>query len=266
MKTKIILWFCILVSLNAFSQKKLDADFTKFKSYFDTKIGESSEEGDVTYLPMDLLTRVTGKSYENVTQAHPIVRADNKDNQVFIVELCYPEGGYSSMYQLMLFSENTLLNTKNIGFTMLDGEGGAVSSIKIINSGLFEVEEITLEYTEDGKKNILKNKYIYYVVDKNNIRVADLSIPSKGRLYPQSSLRIIDIDELKKMKKESLDIMRNEIFADYGYVFKTEKWKTYFESKKWYNPRYREVDSKLSVVEKINIERILNASNTYLFY
>lgn len=263
MKIKIILWFCILVSLNAFSQKKSDADFTMFRSYFDTKIRESSEDGNITNLPMDLLTRVTGKSYENVTQAHPIVGVDNK---VFIVELCYPEGGYSSMYQLMLFSDKILLDVKNIGFTMLDSDGGLISLIKIINHGLFEVEEKTLEYTEDGKKNILKNKYIYYIVSKNNIRVTDLSIPSKGRLYPQSSLRIIDIDELKQMKKESLDIMRNEIFADYGYVFKTKKWKTYFESKKWYNPRYRDVVSKLSVVEKVNIDRILHASNTYLFY
>ena len=266
MKTKILLWFCILVSLNAYSQKKLDVDFIKFKSYFETKKAERSEDGNKTYLPIDLLTKITGKTYENVVQIHPIISTDNKDNQLFIVELSYPEGGCSSIYQLMLFTENALLNTKNIGFTVLDGEGGTVSSIKIINSGLFEVEEKTVEYTDEGIKKVLKEKCIYYVVENKHIGIAELSTPSKGRLYPQLSLRVIDTEKLRGMKKENLDIMRNEIFADYGYVFKTKKWKTYFESKKWYNPRRRDVVSKLSVVEKINIDRILHASNTYLFY
>lgn len=266
MKTKIILWFCILVSLNAFSQKKLDADFTKFKSYFDTNKVVCSEDSNKTYLPIDLLTRITGKSYENVVRIRPVVNTDDKGNQVFIVHLSYPEGGASCVYQLLLFADNIFLDIKNIGFIMLDAEGGIVSSIRVINSGLFEVEEKTVEYTDEWIEKILKKKWVYYFVDNKQIRIAELSIPSKGRLYPQSLLRIIDIEKLREMKKENLDIMRNEIFADYGYVFKSEKWKKYFETREWYNPRYKEVDSKLSIVEKVNIDRILNIRNTHLFY
>jgi hypothetical protein len=56
---------------------------------------------------------------------------------------------------------------------------------------------------------------------------------------------------------EDLDIMRNEIFADYGYKFKSEKWQKYFASKKWYSPKHDNVDSFLSDLEKENIKTIL---------
>ncbi len=60
---------------------------------------------------------------------------------------------------------------------------------------------------------------------------------------------------------DELDLMRNEIFADYGYIFKSEKWEKYFKDKSWYNPRFDNVDDKLSELEKENIDFILNFKN-----
>ena len=54
--------------------------------------------------------------------------------------------------------------------------------------------------------------------------------------------------------------MRNEIFADHGYIFKSQKWKDYFADKPWYTPRYEDVNDKLSVIEKINIQTISELS------
>lgn len=56
---------------------------------------------------------------------------------------------------------------------------------------------------------------------------------------------------------EDLDIMRNEIFARYGLKFKTEKWQKYFSTKPWYKPQSDNVDSKLTDIEKHNIQVIL---------
>ncbi len=56
---------------------------------------------------------------------------------------------------------------------------------------------------------------------------------------------------------EDLDIMRNEIFADYGYKFKSEKWQKYFAGKEWYFPKHDNVDRFLSDLEKENIKTIL---------
>ncbi|MEM7037835.1 MAG: YARHG domain-containing protein, partial [Bacteroidota bacterium] len=56
---------------------------------------------------------------------------------------------------------------------------------------------------------------------------------------------------------EDLDVMRNEIFAEYGYKFKTEKWQKYFADQKWYQPRFDNVDDKLTDLDRKNIEAIL---------
>jgi hypothetical protein len=55
---------------------------------------------------------------------------------------------------------------------------------------------------------------------------------------------------------EDLDIMRNEIFAEYGFIFKSEKWKTYFESKDWYKPQYENVDQHMTETDKFNVNFI----------
>jgi hypothetical protein len=63
---------------------------------------------------------------------------------------------------------------------------------------------------------------------------------------------------------EDLDIMRNEIFADYGYRFKSEKWQKYFSKFNWYKPLYDNVDDQLTEIDKKNIEFILQLKEELL--
>lgn len=58
---------------------------------------------------------------------------------------------------------------------------------------------------------------------------------------------------------EDLDVMRNEIFAEYGYIFKSKKWQKYFSALPWYKPRYENVDDQLTEIDKANIKVILKA-------
>jgi hypothetical protein len=67
-----------------------------------------------------------------------------------------------------------------------------------------------------------------------------------GEVYLLTHLNIAD-----------LDIMRNEIFAAYGYKFNSEKWIKYFQGKDWYSPQYENVDEMLTETDKHNIELIL---------
>jgi len=60
---------------------------------------------------------------------------------------------------------------------------------------------------------------------------------------------------------EDLDIMRNEIFAEYGYRFQSEKWQHYFAQFEWYRPRFDNVDHLLTEIERHNILRILDMKN-----
>jgi len=60
-----------------------------------------------------------------------------------------------------------------------------------------------------------------------------------------------------KYSKKELRIMRNEIFASHGYIFKSADLKELFSKTKWYKPQYKDVTDKLTKVEKYNIKLIL---------
>ena len=73
-----------------------------------------------------------------------------------------------------------------------------------------------------------------------------------------SNTRYLTEEDLSNYTKAELGLIRNEIFARYGYVFTTEPYKTYFSSKNWYKPD-ESVEANtdlLNEVEKANIELI----------
>ena len=74
--------------------------------------------------------------------------------------------------------------------------------------------------------------------------------------YAIASEKILTNDDLFNRNKYELKIMRNEIFARHGYIFKTNDMKLYFESQAWYSPKYEDVTSFLTEIEKGNIELI----------
>jgi len=53
-----------------------------------------------------------------------------------------------------------------------------------------------------------------------------------------------------------LRIMRNEIFAVYGYIFNSEDLANHFNKQTWYEPLYKNVDDKLTEIDKYNINLI----------
>lgn len=67
----------------------------------------------------------------------------------------------------------------------------------------------------------------------------------KGK-YPFVSTEIMINNILGNFDNKELRIMRNEIFARYGYKFKTAEMKAYFESQEWYSGLYDDVNDKLT--------------------
>ncbi|MDX1653126.1 MAG: YARHG domain-containing protein [Brumimicrobium sp.] len=88
----------------------------------------------------------------------------------------------------------------------------------------------------------------------------DASLDGK---YLLASVRPLSLEELKQFTNEELSIMRNEIFARYGYKFREggKMWK-YFSQFDWYRPTYQDVDLFLTEIEKINIDRIRQIENS----
>ena len=72
--------------------------------------------------------------------------------------------------------------------------------------------------------------------------------------YPQTSERLLSESDLIGKSKDEIKIMRNEILARHGYIFKNKELNEYFSSKSWYNPKSSDVTSELSEIEIKNIE------------
>ena len=75
--------------------------------------------------------------------------------------------------------------------------------------------------------------------------------------YIQASTRKLDREILKQMSSENLKLMRNEIFARYGYTFKKDgEMDKYFKKQKWYRTQHQKVEQYLTEIELYNIELI----------
>ena len=75
--------------------------------------------------------------------------------------------------------------------------------------------------------------------------------------YPIASLCRLTYEDMKGMDKSELQIMRNEIFARHGYIFRINpKMVEYFNSQSWYTPRYQDVSNQLSEIEVYNVSFI----------
>ena len=71
--------------------------------------------------------------------------------------------------------------------------------------------------------------------------------------FPEASIRNLSHSDVAGLSKDDLAIMRNEIYARHGYIFKVNrKIAQYFIRQSWYVPKYNNVDSMLSSVEKSN--------------
>ncbi|HEU5291701.1 MAG TPA: YARHG domain-containing protein [Cyclobacteriaceae bacterium] len=93
-----------------------------------------------------------------------------------------------------------------------------------------------------------------YYINKDGELVA-------GRAYPQVSEEKLDVAGLSSYSKDELKIMRNEVFAVYGYIFKTEPLKSHFAAMPWYKGEHDNVDDYLTDLEKENIALIKQVEN-----
>ena len=86
-----------------------------------------------------------------------------------------------------------------------------------------------------------------------------LPVDSIPGVYPQASQRLLTPADLRGFSKNQLRIMRNEILARQGYIFKKTDLREYFESQNWYegiHSNVNDVNKKLSPIEWENMELI----------
>lgn len=74
--------------------------------------------------------------------------------------------------------------------------------------------------------------------------------------FPEASTQLLTAGDLANRSQWELRVMRNEIYARHGYIFKTPEMRSYFASQRWYSPRRHDVSKLLSHIETQNAETI----------
>lgn len=84
-------------------------------------------------------------------------------------------------------------------------------------------------------------------------QAATVGVPGR---FPEVSTRLLTAGDLARRTTWELRIMRNEIFARHGYIFKTPEMRGYFAQQPWYSPRHDDVSRLLSDIEVQNLKMI----------
>lgn len=100
--------------------------------------------------------------------------------------------------------------------------------------------------------------YEYYQLGSNGLLepLSQTQQISINRVFPQASARLFALEEMLRYPNESLQLMANEIYAHHGYRFSDAATRQYFEEQDWYFAQHDNVDTLLSDVERINLEKI----------
>lgn len=131
------------------------------------------------------------------------------------------------------------------------------------------IQETLIEQVMKDKDFKAKGEYHQYLAsDTTKYRYYDLSdsgtiekLSLKGftgkRMFPFTSHRLVQPKELEMLSTRETEIMKYEIFADYGFKFKADRWQKYFKQKDWYEPEKLDVFEDMTLMEQWNVKRIL---------
>jgi hypothetical protein len=75
--------------------------------------------------------------------------------------------------------------------------------------------------------------------------------------YPELSQYVVSAEYFTSKTRTELRVMRNEIYARHGMIFSSEDLNMYFNQMEWYRPSYRNVNDKISDVERKNLNKIV---------
>lgn len=114
-----------------------------------------------------------------------------------------------------------------------------------------------VSYYDENMEDKIIHRYVQF--NKDNGAIKNLV----GK-YPEASFIKLNIPDLILYSKHDLKIMRNEIFARNGYVFKEGgEMDTYFLQKKWYASMPKTNNVNLNDIEKHNVDLIFKLEKEY---
>jgi hypothetical protein len=151
------------------------------------------------------------------------------------------KSNYITLTNILIDKKGKFTSDQHSGqFIRYKTESGTyLKGLKIINPWTSWIEDSEFEI---GTRTQLNFENIYY-----------------GK-YSKASSEKLNIEVLNQMSSEDLKLMRNEIFARYGYTFKKGSiMDKYFRNQEWYRAEHEKVEQFLTEIELYNIELIKNS-------
>ncbi|MGH4118366.1 YARHG domain-containing protein [Clostridium sp.] len=115
--------------------------------------------------------------------------------------------------------------------------------------------------------NITPNKETSSDKDANVPASTDVTDKTKAAdndyIFPKSGSKKLLESDVALVSKDNLALAKNEIYGRHGYVFKSEPFKSYFNSKSWYkpDPNFKASNTEFNTIESYNINLILKHQN-----
>ena len=233
------------------------------KNFFDNLILEGYLYSEVDYMP-DIDLSITGN-----------IKANNK--KYYFAKILIDSNPWSPDVNYFVCGANLCEKfyegTTNNYSRVMGVEG--VFEFKILDNGIFRIKNSVDGFNGLANKSYPKTTldayYYYHIIDgkveelKPNRFFAFTKYENITSEFFQGFFLGEDVEledyigviVFRHLSIKDLDVMRNEIFADYGYKFKTEQWQNFFGQLDWYKPKFDNVDAKLNAIEKANIQLIL---------
>lgn len=223
--------------------------------------GASVEHYDIYYsYKLNSILRICNDSIQLIYTSNSLVRSESflsvfsidgtKKHALFTID----EGGdHDGSIAISTSTSYDFLEDQIIEITQLAEAVKDQSKIQPGTDWLIEGESFWDLETE--------TTYEYKYLEINDCSVNRLT--TKKEVNPErdfeiASKKLLTAKDFKSLTKEELRLMRNEIFAAYGYIFKSKDLLEYFNKKSWYNPELDDVTAQLSDIEKLNAQRIFD--------
>ena len=169
----------------------------------------------------------------------------------------------------MRFYQNRLLTRRKLGthtnaeWTVLAGE------IEAIHGKRFDDQPWLQQYFEERYWYKAANNYKpnLSATEEKNLRLIDTIRRQQRRVALQPGdmelfeNKLISDAMLRGLSLHELRLLRNEIYARHGRVFKTLWLQQYFGSQMWYDPNESFKDEEMSGPDKTNVETIVAYEN-----
>lgn len=279
---RFVLILTLLMIINPiFSQPNLQTDMNELLEYYNPEtllhklslnIILTNSDGERLEKPIDNILakhilRADFSFYNNIFPGKIIFA-----NEIFIgltyTILC-GAGGHCEYEKLAIIRNNGEFIADFEYGKYLSDNSGRLAKENVYESDslmIFKTSDIEINPQNDSISSIRIEMQTILISDEGEIKVVARNKIDTRRKYYWILTEIAQDSTLAKYSKTELAEMRNEIFASHGYIFKSEKWQNYFENKKWYEAQFEDVNESLSIIERINIEKILQHENNEIYW